>query len=124
MIIVNKNEGEKIPYTVNVRKTSVCFDDDLTINLSKREKDDAVHIDVCYDRDWNLVIGAAAGRRYVAEIDIPARRYEYPEVPETQTEPTEGEEGEIPGEEEGGAPVPIPLDMDLVTLSLWSIEEV
>lgn len=109
MIIIEKNFGPKIPYTVNVKKTSICFDDDLTINLSKRERDDPVHIDICTDRDGELVIGAAAGRRYVAEIDIPARRYE------EQPEPEEGTEG--------GAPVPIPLDMDLVTLSLWAIEE-
>ena len=117
MIIVEKNEGPKIPYTVNVKKTSICFDDDLTINLSKREKDDPVHIDVCADHEGSLVIGAAAGRRYVAEIDIPARRYE------EQPEPDEGGEpdGEMDGE--GTAPVPIPLDMDTVTLSLWAIEE-
>jgi len=111
MIIVNKNEGPKIPYSVRNKK--ITFDDDLTINLVKRERDDPVHIDVCADRDGELVIGAAAGRRYVAEIDIPARRYEeQPEPPEP-----EGEEGE------GSAPVPIPLDMDTVTLSLWAIEE-
>ena len=73
MIIVNKNEGEKIPYEQSGSK--ICFDDDLTINLAKREEDDAVHIDICYDADGALVVGAAAGRRYVAEIDIPAREY-------------------------------------------------
>lgn len=46
------------------------------------------------------MIGAAAGRTYVAEIDIPARQYE------------ESEEGSTP----------VALDMDKVTLSLWSIE--
>lgn len=111
MIIVNKNEGPKIPYTT--RTTKITFDDDLTINLAKRERDDPVHIDICADRDGELVIGAAAGRRYVAEIDIPARRYEEPPEPEEQGEP----------EGEGSAPVPIPLDMNLVTLSLWALEE-
>lgn len=111
MIIVNKNEGPKIPYSV--RTTKITFDDDLTINLAKREKDDPVHIDICADHDGELVIGAAAGRRYVAEIDIPARRYE--EQPEQQ--------GEGEPEGEGTAPVPIPLDMNLVTLSLWALEE-
>lgn len=113
MIIVEKNEGPKIPYSV--RSTKITFDDDLTINLAKRERDDPVHIDICADRDGELVIGAAAGRRYVAEIDIPARRYEEPPEPE---EPVEGEP-----DGEGTAPVPIPLDMDLVTLSLWALEE-
>lgn len=111
MIIVNKNEGPKIPYTT--RTTKITFDDDLTINLAKRERDDPVHIDICADRDGELVIGAAAGRRYVAEIDIPARRYEEQPDPEEQGEP----------DGEGSAPVPIPLDMNLVTLSLWALEE-
>lgn len=117
MIIVEKNTGEKIPYEVNVRKTSICFDDDLTINLSKREKDWAEHIDICFDRDGNLVIGAAVGRYYVAEIDIPARRYEV--VPGEPSEPVEGEGMDGDSEER----IPLPLDMDTVTLSLWAIEE-
>lgn len=102
MIIVNKNEGTKIPYEVTGKK--VCFDDDLTINLAKREDDDPVHIDICYDSDGALVLGAAAGRRYVAEIDIPARTYQ---------EETSGEETSI---------VPVPLDMTKVTLTLWAID--
>lgn len=107
MIIVEKNEGEKIPYSV--RTTKVTFDDDLTINLAKREKDFPEHIDICGDSEGNLVIGAAVGRRYVAEIDIPARRYETQEV-------------EIEGETQEQL-VPLPLDMNTVTLSLWAIEE-
>lgn len=101
MIIIEKNAGEKIAYEVKSKK--ITFDDDLTINLAKREQDWDVHIDVCFDADGELVIGAAAGRAYVAEIDIPARTY---------TEPT--------GEDEQAQPVP--LDLDKVTLSLWSVE--
>ena len=104
MIIVEKNQGEKIPYEVTGKK--ICFDDDLTINLAKREQDDAVHIDICYDRNQELVIGAAVGWAYVAEIDIPARTYE---------------DGEPSGEGDEGTRVPVPLDMDKVTLSLWAI---
>ena len=44
MIIVEKNPGQKIDYEVN--KTKITFDDDLTLNLAKREEDYAVHIDV------------------------------------------------------------------------------
>ena len=105
MIIVEKNQGPKIPYEVTGKK--ITFDDDLTINLAKRQEDWPVHIDVCYDEDQCLVIGTAAGRAYVAEIDVPAREYEYHEA-------GEGEEPE--------PPTPVPLDMDKVTLSLWSIE--
>ena len=105
MIIVEMNEGQKIDYEIQntATKKKITFDDDLTINLAKREEDWPVHIDVCYDEDRELVIGTAAGRAYVAQIDIPAREY-------------------TPGETEEDPPVPVPLDLDKVTLSLWSIE--
>ena len=104
MIVIDKNEGQKIDYTVS--KTKICFDDDLTINLAKREEDWPVHIDVCFDADNCLCIGAAAGRAYVAELDIPARKYEEPVYQEGEDMPE---------------PKPIPLDMNNVTLTLWAI---
>lgn len=109
MIIVEKNEGPKIDYEIQntATKKKITFDDDLTINLIKREEDWPVHIDVCYDSEGDLVIGTAAGRRYVAEIDIPARRYE--ETPD-------------PEDPEQTIRTPIPLDLDLCTLSLWAVE--
>lgn len=106
MIIVEKNEGTKIDY--EVKKAKITFDDDLTINLQKRQEDWDVHIDVCFDSDKELVIGAAAGRSYVAEIDIPARTY---------TETTAEE-----GSEEPTTLTPDPIDMDKVTLTLWAID--
>ncbi len=102
MIIVEKNEGKKIPYSVN--GTRVTFNDDLTINLASREQDWPVHIDICFDEDNALVIGAAAGRAYVAQFDIPARRYTEEEVDDEMQR------------------IPLPLDMDTVTLTLWAIE--
>ena len=84
MIIVEKNEGPKIDYEIQntATKKKITFDDDLTINLIKREQDWPVHIDICFDHDGELVIGTAAGRAYVAEIDIPAREYIYHEPEE------------------------------------------
>lgn len=102
MIIVEKNEGTKIPYEVS--DTKVTLDDDLSINLTKREQDWAEHIDVCYDADRTLVIGAAVGRAYVAQFDIPPRQYTEEEV-----------DGEVQR-------TPVPLDMDTVTMSLWAID--
>lgn len=102
MIIIEKNEGIKIPYSTN--GTKVTFNDDLTLNLASREQDWPVHIDICYDEDKALVIGAAAGRAYVAELDIPERQYIEEEI-DNEMQRT-----------------PVPLDMDTVTLSLWSIE--
>lgn len=105
MIIVEKNEGPKIDYEIQntATKKKITFDDDLTINLAKRQDDHDVHIDVCYDEDDELVLGAAAGRRYVAELDIPKKVYE---------EVGEGEEAHLE---------PLPLDMDTVTLTLWAL---
>jgi len=117
MIIVEKNEGTKIPYEEIGNK--ICFDDDLTINLAKREEDHAVHIDICYDKQGELVIGAAAGRSYVAEIDIPQREYTQPEAEET----TEAEDVEGGMTHANSTPSePVPFDMDKVTLTLWAID--
>lgn len=102
MIIIEKNEGTKIPYEVSGKK--ITFDDDLTINLAKRQADESVHIDICHDRCGELVIGAAAGRSYVAEIDIPAKAYV------------------TTGEGDDAQTEALPLDMDNVTLTLWAMD--
>ena len=112
MNVIEINEGVKIPYEVS--GTKICFDDDLTINLAKRQENWAVHIDVCSDKDGALVIGAAIGNYYVAQIDVPAKEYE-----ETEAEASEQSE-------EGQRPETIrtakPLNMDDVTLTLWALE--
>lgn len=111
MNIIHKNEGPKSPYTV--RGSKITFDDEVMYNLSKYERDEASHIDLCRDKFGNLVSGVIPGsaERYVAQIDIPARSYNY--VPD--------------GEDEDGNPkkkqVAVPLDMDDVTLTLWSMED-
>lgn len=114
--VVEKNKGKKIAYSVD--KNKLTFDDDLTINLAKRESDDPVHIDVCYDGDGNLVLGAAAGRRYVAEIDIPARKY---------TEKPNPNKGKSTTADDGMMREPdtireaVPFSTDRVTLTLWEV---
>lgn len=79
-------------------------DDELTLNLSKYEQDDPKHIDICFDATGCLVVGTATGRKYVAEIDIPARRYTEEVVDEETTR------------------TPVPFDIDLCTLTLWATE--
>lgn len=101
MIVKEMNEGTKIPYEVD--GTRVCLNDDLTINLAARQKDWPVHIDVCNDADGNFVIGTGSGVYYVAQFDIPAQEYAEPVDEETP-------------------PEPLPLDMDKVTMSLWSLD--
>lgn len=111
MIIIEKNVGPKIPYEVS--ETKITFDDEAMYNLTKYERDDANHLDICRDAYGNLVNGVpSATGRYVAQVDIPPRAY------------VEVETGEI---DEQGNPVmilqPVPLDMDKVTLTLWSVKE-
>lgn len=106
MIVIEKNEGEKIPYTVS--KTKIDFDDGmLTMKLERYQKDWPIHKDICMDADGNLTMGVGDGLFYIAEVDIPAREYQEPDIAE--------------GEEET-APVALPLDMDKVTLTLWALE--
>ena len=122
MIVIEKNPGQKIDYEVN--KTKLTLDDDLTINLAKREEDYAVHIDVCYDEDGALCIGAAAGRSYVAQIDIPPRQYKEVLAAASADGADEAAENADGATTPGGQTTKeaLPLDMDTVTLTLWSIE--
>lgn len=111
MNIIEKNAGRKIPYKVS--GTKITFDDELMLNLTKYERDDTNHLDICRDAYGNLGNGVPSGSgKYVAQIDIPPRAYN---VVETGLE------------DEDGNPVvkreAIPLDMDKVTLTLWSVEE-
>ena len=102
MKVIEKNEGPKIAYEVT--GTKITFgDDELTINVAKYQRDWLVHIDICSNRDKQLVIGTGEGLYYVAQLDIPEIKY---------TEPENEEE----------APEPLPIDMDEVTLTLWSLE--
>jgi len=116
MTVIEKNPGQKIPYEIYGNK--ICFDDDLTINLEKREEDWDVHIDVCHDADGHLVIGAAAGRTYVAEIDIPKRKYTEVEADEAAEPVATGGEGQT----STTSLVPVPFDIDTITLTLWAVE--
>jgi len=102
MKVIEKNEGSKIAYEVT--GTKITFgDDELTINVAKYQRDWSVQIDICSNRDKQLVIGTGDGLYYVAQLDVPEIKY---------TEPENEEE----------TPEPLPIDMDEVTLTLWSLE--
>ena len=109
MIIIEKNEGAKINYSTRLNK--ITFDDELMLNLEKYERDDQNHIDICRDRFGNLVSGVIPGvaEVYVAQIDIPAREYDYV---------ADGvDENEQPKE----VKMPVPFDMSKCTLTLWAL---
>ena len=119
MNIVEKTPGTKIPYSYN--KTSITFGDgDLVLNLKHREMDDVNIIDICSDKNGFLVVGTAVSLKYVAQIEIPARRYV--EVPVEQENP-ESETGEGGNTEPGTTLEPAPFDIKLCTLYLWGMEE-
>ncbi len=110
--VVEINEGRKIEWSQS--KTKLTFgDDELMINVAKYQKDWPTHVDICGDRDGNLVIGVGEGRFYVAQVDIPAQKY-------TEPEPIEpvGEDGQ----QQYTQPEPIPLEMSDVTLTLWALD--
>jgi hypothetical protein len=91
------------------RGATLSFDDDaLCLKPAKYQMDEARTVDICEDRQGCLVIGAASGIRYVAQVEIPAAEYE---------EVTTGE-----GEEQTTERVKKPLDMGDVTLVLWAID--
>lgn len=99
---------KKLPETATnvveyeVRKNTIDFEDgELSFNVSKREKDEDVTIDICRDYRGDLVMGASAGDKYVAQLFIPAREY------------TEEES------EEGSVLVPVPFDINKCILTLW-----
>lgn len=94
MKVINANEGPKIPYDVSGNK--ITFDDEIMLNLEKKEADADVNIDISTDDFGGLITGI--GRDYVAQIDIPARVYE--EIPaEGEEMPEAGNpmQTEIPG---------------------------
>jgi len=102
MQVINKNEGPKIAYEEDGPKVTLG-DDELMLNASKYQRDWPVHIDICSNRDNQLVIGTGDGLYYVAQFDIPATKY------------TEQESEE-------DIPEPIPIDMNEVVLTLWSLD--
>lgn len=108
MKVIEKNVGPKIDYSVN--GTKLNLNDELILDLAKYERDFDVNLDICENEFNMLVIGL--GRRYVAQIHIPARQYVEVEI----------ENGDGPeGEGESIRLEPVPFSMDNVTLTLWEI---
>lgn len=118
--VIEKNEGTKIPYRVSGTKIFFGEDDDLMLNLAKRQREYPVDVDICADGDGNLVIGTGVGRDYVAQVQIPAYKYAEPEE-----KPDGGTDGAESGAASGGADAqrePLPIDMADVTVALWSVD--
>ena len=124
--VIEKNEGQKIAWKQSTTKLTFG-DDELMVNVAKYQKDWPVQIDICGDKDGNLVLGVGEGRYYVAQVDIPATKYTEPqpiEPDEAEAEAlAEGENGEGGGMQQRFTPAEvIPLEMSDVTLTLWATD--
>lgn len=121
MKVINANVGPKIPYDVTGSK--ITFNDEIMLNLEKKEADADVHIDISTDDFGGLITGV--GRDYVAQIDIPAREYE--EIPaEAEESPAADSDESDGGMGTSGAKIeriPIPFSMENVTLTLFALRE-
>lgn len=125
MKIVEMNEGAKIAYEVDGTKLDFAGGA-LTVDLDRYRRDYPVTKDVMADGDGNLVLGTG-GRYYVAQVEIPANTYSPAPAEEEATEALAEAEQDAPAgpeteqEAQAAAPVMDPLDMDKVTLRLWSV---
>lgn len=117
---VIKTPGTHIGYETTT-KSIIFGDEDLSINLKNRERDEVVVIDICSDSNGELTMGTAAGLRYVAQVEIPARQYT-----ETTTEnPDYDPEAEAGAEAQQYivTRTPVDFDIDECTIYLWGMEE-
>ena len=114
-----ENGTNYIPYEVT--KNSIDFNDgELTFNVSKKERDYEVVIDICRDYTGGLVMGAAEGQKYVAQVVIPPREYTETEKenPAYLADTGEGTESSTIIDRE-----PVPFDIGNCELRLWEMEE-
>lgn len=118
---VIKTSGKHIAYETT-SKSIIFGDEDLSINLKNREQDETTLIDVCADSDGFLVVGTAAGLRYVAQVEIPARQYTEEEQENPNYNP-EAEEGMGASSKTIVVREPVAFDIDNCTIYLWGMEE-
>lgn len=123
MVVRTLPEGAEnvIPYEV-IKSNLDLNDGEMIINLSKKERDYEVQLDICMDYTGGLVMGTEGGDKYVAQITVPARSYTEKIVDNPNPVTDEGE-GET-GTESKTIVVkePVPFSMDNCTLILWEME--
>lgn len=118
MNVVHLPETGKKFISYAVYGTNIDFNDgDLMFNVSKKERDFDVTIDICRDYTGSLVMGTEDGDVYVAQLFIPAREYTETEIDNPDYH--EGaEEGYMTGEKIIQRE-PVPFSMDRCELRLW-----
>lgn len=111
IIVVEKNEGEKIPYSVSGTKIFFGENEDIMVNCKSRERDYEVVVDICKDKSDGLTIGVnTTATEYVAQVTIPAREYEIVKTGE------QDENGNMITERNA-----VLFDMSKCTLTLWAL---
>ena len=119
---VIKTPGKHIVYDTTSKSIIFGEDEDLSINLKNRAQDEKTLIDICSDSDGFLVVGTAAGLRYVAQVEIPARQYTEEEQENPNYDP-EAEAGTEAASQTITVREPVPFDIDNCTIYLWGMEE-
>lgn len=127
MNVSEVNVGKKVAYAVEGNK--ITFNDELTLNLEKMERDFPMCIDICIDSYGMVRTGLAS--KYAAQIEIPERQYTETEVPNPDYRETEGiseDSGEDSPQDgmRNDSPTiinrdPVPFSMDRVNLKLYAI---
>ena len=119
---VIKTPGKHIVYDTTSKSIIFGEDEDLSINLKNREQYEKTLIDICSDSDGFVVVGTAAGLRYVAQVEIPARQYTEEEQENPNYDP-EAEAGTEAASQTITVREPVPFDIDNCTIYLWGMEE-
>lgn len=105
MIVKSKTDGNKVPYSVD--GYVVTFNDQLSVDVSELQEDYPVHVSVYGDDTGALTLDFSKAKSYVAELDIPAKKYNVVQsllvFDDSETENREE----------------IPLSMGDVTITLW-----
>lgn len=123
MNVSEVNVGKKVAYAVEGNK--ITFNDELTLNLEKMERDFPMCIDICIDSYGMVRTGLAS--KYAAQIEIPERQYTETEVPNPDYKEAKGVSKDSPQDGmRNESPTiinrePVPFSMDRVNLKLYAI---
>lgn len=116
---IHMTEGNYIPYTTTAK--SITFDDDVSINLQKREADEDVTIDICYNIDKELTVGVKGdSESYVAQVLIPARQYKTETTDNPNFDSTRDTD-DTTNPKTITEKVAVPFDIENCTVSLFAI---
>lgn len=92
-------------------------DDEIMINLKRKERDYNILIDICQDMSGGL-IAATGADLYRAQILIPARQYVEKETPNPEYDPDDPTSQETTVTKEA-----VPFDISRCVLTLWAKED-